>query len=143
MEIAMKILAGLKRCLIGAGIWVASSIAFGSDVVTVYFVPFEVETYVPITPSTIRASAWEKWTIRAESRISQLLDLLDHGDKAQFDEKRVRGEVIVKNHTYFVDANGVVVRNKLAVRIDKAQLVKFRESLRADEKQTLNSTPSP
>jgi len=123
------------------------SSAFGGDVTTVYFIPFEVETYAPVTPATIISQAWEKWTISSEPETSRLINLLNLGNQADFDEKRVRGLVISDNQTYFIDSNGVVIRKgklymfkekgELGITIEKTAFVEFRDSLRADQRQML------
>lgn len=112
---------------------------------TVYFVPFDIETYVPITRSTIMSIAWEKWTISSESETSRLINLLSYGVEGKFDEGKVRALVLSNNKAYFIDSSGValidsnwaVLEGKPGVRIDKAEFVKFRDSLRADERQML------
>ena len=117
----MSYLFNLKINLIGLSLVLFASNVFGADVATVYFVPFEIETYVPITQATIISQAWEKWTISSQSQTSSLIALLNHGDEWKFDESRVRGLVVSENQTFFVDANGVASANgKLGIKIDKS-----------------------
>ena len=98
-----------------------------------YFVPFEVETYVPITQTTIMSSAWEKWTISSKSEIARLSTLLNRGEDDKFDRNRVRGLVLINKQTYFIDSNGVALMRKASVRIDRDQFGSFRDLLRANE----------
>ena len=128
----------LKMSLVAFSLFVFASNVFGADVTTVYFVPFEIETYVPITQATIISQAWEKWTISSKSQTSSLIALLNHGDEETFDDNRVRGLILSGNQTFFVDANGVAsTKGKLGIRIDKAVFVKFRDSLHADQRKML------
>jgi len=128
----------LKMSLVAFSLFVFANNVFGTDVTTVYFVPFEIETYVPITKATIISQAWEKWTISSESQTSSLIALLNHGDERTFDENRVRGLILSGNQTFFVDANGVAsTKGKLGIRIDKVMFVKFRDSLRTDQRKIL------
>ena len=128
----------LKMSPVAFSLFVFASNVFGADVTTVYFVPFEIETYVPITQATIISQAWEKWTISSKSQTSSLIALLNHGDEETFDENRVRGLILSGNQTFFVDANGVAsTKGKLGIRIDKAMFVKFRDSLHADQRKIL------
>jgi hypothetical protein len=104
----------------------------------VYFIPFEIETYAPVTQQSIISSAWEKWTISSQSETSRLFALLAHGAKDTFDEKKVRGLVLSNNRTYAIDSNGVVLtKGKLGIRIDKAAFIEFRDSLGADQRLIL------
>lgn len=104
---------------------------------TVYFIPFRVETYVPITRATIRSLAWEKWTISSNDESSRLINLLGHGVEATFDEGKVRGMVLADNKTYFLDSNGVVSQGNVGIQLNKDEFVKFQDLLRADERQIL------
>jgi hypothetical protein len=129
----------LKTSLVAFSLFVFASHVFGTDVTTVYFVPFEIETYVPITRATIISEAWEKWTISSKSKTSSLIALLNHGDEEAFDENRVRGLILSGNQTFFVDTNGVAsTTGKLGIRIDKAMFLKFRDSLHTDQRQILH-----
>jgi|ERR1700674_3726042 len=134
----MGYLLKLSVCLVICLLLCDSSV-FGAGVTTVYFVPFEVETYVPITRATITSLAWEKWTISSKSETSRLISLLNQGDKGNFDENKVRCLVLSGDQTHFIDSNGVVVQEqaRVSVRIDKAGFLKFRDSLRADQRQIL------
>jgi hypothetical protein len=124
--------------LVAFSLFVFASSVFGANVTTVYFVPFEIETYVPITQATIISQAWEKWTISSKSQTSSLIALLNHGDEETFDENRVRGLILSGNQTFFVDANGVAsTKGKPGIRIDKAMFVKFRDSLHTDQRKIL------
>ena len=128
----------LKMSLAVFSLFVFSSAVFGAEVTTVYFIPFEVETYIPVTRATIISQAWEQWTISSKSQTASLIALLNHGDEETFDEFRVRGLVLSGNQTFCIDTNGVAsTKGKLGIRIDKAMLVKFRDSLRADQRRTL------
>ena len=129
----------LKVSFVAFSLFVFASAAFGADVTTVYFIPFEVETYVPVTRATIISDAWEKWTISSKSQTSSLIAILNHGDEGTFDEDRVRGLILSGNRTFFIDTNGVVsAKGKLGIRIDKAMVFKFRDSLQADHRKIIN-----
>ena len=95
----------------------------------VYFVPFEIETYVPITIDTITCQAREKWILSDNSDVATLNRLLNPGNDAKFDSARVRVKISASNETYFIDAEGVVLTDKHSFKIDKIAFVKFAESL--------------
>jgi len=116
--------------------------AFGGGATTVYFVPFEIDTYVPITRATIISDAWEKWVISSNSETSRLFTLLSNGPEDRFDENNVRGLVLSDNESYLIDSNGVVLKGKLSIRIDKAQFVRFKDSLRPDQRQVIRKGSS-
>jgi len=104
----------------------------------VYFVPFEVETYVPITPETIESQAWEKWTISSKEENSRLLRILRGGPEGAYDKNKTRVLIIFGKESYYVDSSGVVrLDGKRDARIDKSALITFRDSLRPDQRQDL------
>jgi hypothetical protein len=134
----MGYLLKLSVCLVICLLLCNSSV-FGAGVTTVFFVPFEVETYAPITRATITSFAGEKWTISSKSETSRLISLLNQGEQGNFDENKVRCLVLSGDQTRFIDSKGVVVQEqaRVSVRIDKAGFLKFRDSLRADQRQIL------
>ena len=136
----MSYMFKLKMDLIGFSLILFASNVFGGEMATVYFIPFEVETYIPITEATIASLAWEKWTISSESQTSGLIALLDHGDEGEFDGGRVRGLVVLKSQTFFLDADGVVtVNGRSGTKIDKNMFVKFRNSLQAAQRKIMKT----
>jgi hypothetical protein len=105
--------------------------------VTVYFIPFELETYIPITPATIKCQALEKWAVSDETQVSHLIDILKQGVEATFDDHRVRVKVSVHNKTYYIDSEGVVRKGKKNYKIDKLEFTKFGESLKPDQRLSI------
>jgi len=106
----------------------------------VYFIPFQVETYIPVTPETIVDQAWEKWSISAKRGSNRLLAILSHGHGSAFDKNRVRALVIAGGKRYLIDTNGVVLsqsKESQGTVIDKRVFMEFRDSLRADQRQVL------
>ena len=103
---------------------------------TVYFVPLEIATYVPITRTTIDSKASEKWTVSSKPTKKRLAAILDHsGTRATFDEYRVRVLVLLDGNSYFVDANGVVHKDgRQDTRLDARELYKLRDSLGTRER---------
>ena len=118
----MKAIAGLSVLLL------LSEDAVGSEVTNVYFVPFDVETYVPITRESIECMAHEQWTFSRAEQSSRLVKFLERGDSAQFDETRVRVKVVAPSATLFIDAEGVAQRQDATAKIDRKR---FRELLGA------------
>jgi len=109
-----------------------------SSTVTVYFIDFEAETYIAVTPATIASEAHEKWTISSNRDRGHLLAILNGGPKGIFDENRVRALVIVDQTKYFIDTNGVVRREgSKGTTVDKSAFYKFRDSLPANERHVL------
>ena len=47
---------------------VASNV-FAQKTATVFFIPFERETYIPVTKQTVECASMEKWMIYKESTI--------------------------------------------------------------------------
>lgn len=139
MRPSLRVVAALVIGLCMAPHCLAAS---GQAGITVFFVPLDVETYVPITPETIMSQAWEKWAISPGAETSRLLQLLSPGTKGTFDANRTRVMIIFKRQVYCVDSNGVArAKSGSDFRIDKSALAKFRDSLPARERQILKSQP--
>jgi hypothetical protein len=102
--------------------------------------PLEIETYMPITRTTIAAQAHEKWTISSKREKEQLVAILRGGikDKASLDENRVRMLIVLDRNSYFVDVNGVVHKDGSEdSRLDQTGLYRLRNSLRPRERHIL------
>jgi hypothetical protein len=110
---------------------------------TVYFVPFQVDTYVPITEATIRARAWERWHISSKDTLARLLNSMTEAKGAQFDEDRVRVLVVRSDdQIYSIDCNGIGRKGATAIRINKATFLNFRDSLGPGEREILTPKTS-
>jgi hypothetical protein len=128
----------MSKIIIGLSLILLASNA-GAAVTTAYFVPFDIETFVPITQENIISEAFEKWTISSKSQTSSLVALLSHGIEGQFDGSHVRLSVSAENKTFFVDAKGVASTNgKTGIYIDKSTLAQFRDSLTAYQRKILH-----
>lgn len=137
----MRIILNLRTFFISLSVILSSFGALAENTITVYFIPFEVETYVPVTKNDIISQAWEKWTISSKDQHYQLIKLLDKGNKKEFDEGMVRCLILSDNQTYLIDYNGVVIKDGTSgVVIDKSKFLQFRKSLNSNEIQELKSS---
>lgn len=122
----------LKAILI-ALLTLAAVSAFGQDAAqrtaTVFYIPFSVQTYAPVTPSTIEASAFEIWTVSGDMAVSELLAALRDGAPATFDPRVVRVLVLVDGQRYYVDADGVASHEGGSLKIDRRMFDRLRASL--------------
>lgn len=72
----------------------------------IYYVPFNVETYVPVTINNIEDMAFYKFEVHNNSELAiKLINLLEQNGHNDFDDKRVRLKVINNGKTYYVDSN--------------------------------------
>ena len=126
----------LGLALIGIGLCLGCSPAFSEATTTVYFIPFDVETYIPVTQADIASRAWEQWNISSHVETTRLITILNRGPKQTFDSSKVRCLIVVSSiQTYLIDANGVVSQaNNLGTTLDKAEFEQFRDSLKAGER---------
>ena len=92
--------------------------------VIVYFIPFQVETLVPVTFSTITCKADEIWQL-SDRAASHLASIIVPIEKATFDEYRVRIKIVSSNASYFIDTNGVVLKNGESFQISKEMFNRF------------------
>jgi hypothetical protein len=97
-----------------------------SGSLTVYFIPFGVQTYLPVTTETIVASSWERWTVSDDAPIYALVELFEpdlYGP--EFDFKNVRALVCHGDSKYYIDSMGKVMVNGLRMRIDRDDFIKL------------------
>jgi len=115
--------------------------SFAATQAIVYFIPFEVETYVPVTRETIVGQAWEKWTLDSDFAVVGLLSQIDGEEQLKFNQNRVRALVISEGQQAFVDASGIVsMAGKTGTyRIDKAAWSKIQSSLRIDQRKLMRN----
>lgn len=127
-------LFALMLCIIAPG-----EAALGSGEVTVvYFFPFDIDTYIPITTETIKGTATQKWTLTDTSHVSHLLLILNQGDKARFDNENVRAAVFTHGQIYYLNRDGVVKNGKYSYKINMNDFWKFRASLSEQEMHPAN-----
>jgi hypothetical protein len=110
---------------VGVVLFLLPSCASATSALTVYFIPYAVDTYVPVTPDDITCRAWEKWTITDATQASNLISLLTHGEKGDFSGRLVRMLVSSENKNYYVDQTGVVLVGKSTHKIDLKQIDDF------------------
>lgn len=115
----------------------ADSIASAKATTTVLVIPFDVETYIPVTVSTIECNAWERWTITDRDQARRLIALLTQGDSAFFDSQRVRVAVLQGASRYYVDTNGVVLDGIVSHRLDRKTFQQLGEELTPGQRQRL------
>ena len=104
--------------------------ATARDAALVYFIPFDVETYVAVTRNDIIAQAWEKWTVVDGAAINRLARLFKPTNKQEFNEAKVRCLVILKGERYFIDANGIALKDGgTSLSVDRARFLAFGDSI--------------
>lgn len=109
--------------------------------VRVFYLSFDVDTFVPVTPQTIEAQAQCRFVWQAESaHASELRAILGRAGEGAFDERMVRVKALgLGAEPVFVDVDGGVRRGE-AERVlsasDRAALRSLLESM-ADEEGCL------
>jgi hypothetical protein len=114
-----------------------ASASFGSNGLTIYYIPFNVETYSPVTKATISCSAEHKWIITNTVTIGRLESILTNGSPAQFDSNRVRVKIVSNSETYYLDAAGVKTNKNESIKIDKIAFTRLLDSLSPNDKRAL------
>lgn len=110
--------------------------AFGSgdsNMLKYYYIPFQTETYVPVTPQNLRNKAQFKGELTGEDS-SKLLGLLAKNTQtATFDKKRVRLLVETQDgkNPIFVDAAGTALNGQDEYAINPKALVLLEKILRS------------
>jgi hypothetical protein len=89
---------------------------------TVYYVPFQVETYEPITTATIKDRAKYRLDVADANEILSLLRMLSNAKgESSFDQKRVRLLVVAEKREIVVDADGNVLDAGKTYRLSREQ----------------------
>jgi len=93
-----------------------------SNQVVVFWIPPQVETYVPVTMENIEQMAFKIVSIRNERQADQVLGLIQKS-KQGLDSKKLRIKISTDRGFYGFDANGIGVSSKgEAVKIDIQKL---------------------
>jgi len=122
----------VHRCLMPAILAVlvlAFQSADAAQSATIYLIPFEIETYEPVTRASIVCDAHEVWEVSDLKQAQTLIEFLRNGDATHFDEKRIRVKVLASNLAFYIDAQGAALENDLVRRIDREQFVRRLISL--------------
>lgn len=93
--------------------------------VSIYYIPFGVETYVPVTTDNIEKSAQRYGRIDSGGRLSKKIsDLLMAAGEGSFNSERVRAKLIYPNEVIvYVDNLGGVLTSEMGARkIDERRL---------------------
>lgn len=109
--------------------------ALGSETVTVYFIPFEIETYVPVTKESIVCDSSEVWTVADKSQIADLTEILRAGSRATFNEKMVRVRIERNGAISYIDAKGTLAAAKSSYQIDRVRFARFGQSLGPEQRK--------
>ena len=124
-----RLLCLLRALAVAATVFWAGS-ASGGNMITVYFLPFEIETYVPVTADTVECDAHEVWQIKDSQQSARLLGLL-RNDDSRVDPKRIRAKIVSPGKTFLVDSAGVATDGESRYRLDLPGFLQLREDLAA------------
>ena len=134
----MKIIFNLTIFFLSLLGWHA---AFGSSI-KVYFIPFEVETYIPVTVATIECKAHEVWLLSRKNAI-YLSSIIAPVEEKEFDERKVRIKIIGDGRPYYIDSSGVVLKGALNFQIDKIKFNRLSGSIVKKRRKIVTSQVCP
>jgi len=126
---------GILQLCVAVVLFLLPACAKGAPILTVYFIPFEASTFVPVTRDDISCRALEKWAITDAAQAAKLMNIVTHGEQGTytFDYPLVRVLVSDKDKTYYIDHKGVTVVGKLTYKIDPQKIEAFRQSLNPND----------
>lgn len=109
--------------------------AFSNDSKTVlnyYYIPFQIETYEPITLQNIKDKATVKGVVMDDDALTLLRLLADKKQVATFDKKRVRLLVETKDgkNPIFVDAEATVFNGESEYALNPKAFTALKKCLR-------------
>lgn len=88
------------------------------NVVVVFEIPPEVETYVPVTPADIEERAFKVVYLKNERQADEAVALIREGNEA-LDPEMIRFKIIRNDESYVFDNKGIGISSKgKAVKID-------------------------
>jgi len=93
--------------------------------VVVFWIPPEVETYVPVTKENIEQMAFKIVSVRNEKQADEVLSLIHKSNKG-LDSKKIRIKISTDRGFYILDANGIGVSSRgeaVEMDIQKLKLV--------------------
>lgn len=96
-------------CLLASPSWAApkGGRLEGGLPIQVYVIPFDVDTYTPVTRADIECRAMEEWTLSGR-QMRRLKGMIERSRGGPFNEKKVRVKVAVAGDPVFLDADGNV-----------------------------------
>ena len=74
--------------------------------VEVFWIPPEVETYVPVTTDNIESAAFKIVRIKNEKQARKVLDLIQESSQ-ELNSKKIRVKIVTADKFYNFDSNGV------------------------------------
>ena len=90
--------------------------------VVVFWIPPEVETYVPVTPENIEEVAFKIVHIKNQKQADKIIDLIEKSDQS-VDSKRIRAKIVTDDRFYNFDSKGTGISSTgQAVKIDLKNL---------------------
>lgn len=93
-----------------------------SEKTIVFWIPPQIETYVPVTIENIEQMAFKTVSVKNEKQAGQILSLIQ-GSNQKLDSKKVRIKISTDRGFYNFDANGIGVSSKgESVKIDIQKL---------------------
>ncbi|HUJ31273.1 MAG TPA: hypothetical protein VLY23_08340 [Candidatus Acidoferrum sp.] len=109
-------------CLVCALAFFASQDTAWKTRVEVFWIPWTVETYAPVTPENIEKEALKIIRIRDEEQTDHVLGLIMKSDQ-KVDSKRIRVKIKTESKFYNFDSDGIGVSSiGEAVKIDLKKL---------------------
>lgn len=96
----------------------------------VYFIPFDVETYAPVTAMNITTKAhlhYKKVPTETERAVRK--ELSDGPIVTTFNEVKVRAKIIAPDLSCLIDSDGVSLCGKLRTQTNKVKLAQLFKSL--------------
>ena len=74
--------------------------------VDVFWIPPEIESYIPVTDENIEEMAFKIVHIKNEKQAGEVMNLIHKSDRV-VDRKRIRVKVSTDGRSYYFDSNGI------------------------------------
>jgi len=91
----------------------------------IYYIPFKVETYVPVTTNDIESRAIYIFEVPNDSELAiKLTKMLEQDNHGAFDNKKVRLKVRSDDKIYYIDSEGHVMVSMKISQCNKEDIEK-------------------
>jgi len=109
----------------------------GEDRMKIYFIPFNVQTYVPVTMNNIEEKAFHVFEITNNSKLAiKLIRMLDQDNYGILDDKMIRLKLQNRDKIYYVDSKGNIKVSTKISKCDTEDVEKVINEMIAKYKQT-------
>ena len=97
--------------------------------ILIYYIPFDTETYTPVTMSDVEQRAHFRLVVSDAKTKKGLINRMKVDPRARFDSQKVRAKIISPDKEYYVDSFGVAIQGSEKFTTNASDLNKVLDHL--------------